>query len=93
MLPSKFGQSQGTPCEVTRFFLSTLQTSGECQWHYANPLLPSSQSTSKSPPDQPPSSTARHHLLQGYEGVYYMNTSETLLDVGKILLSKSFSRY
>ncbi|XP_048351647.1 single-minded homolog 2 [Sphaerodactylus townsendi] len=65
MLPSKFGQSQGTPCEVARFFLSTLQTSGECQWHYANSLVPSSQPC-KSPPDQP-ASTVRHDLLQGYE--------------------------
>ncbi|XP_077198792.1 single-minded homolog 2 isoform X2 [Paroedura picta] len=65
MLPSKFGQSQGTPCEVARFFLSTLQTSGECQWHYANSLVPSSQPP-KNPPDQP-ASTVRHNLLQGYE--------------------------
>lgn len=70
MLPSKFGQSQGTPCEVARFFLSTLQTSGECQWHYANSLVPSSQ-PSKNPPDQP-ASTGRHNLLQGYEGMYFM---------------------
>ncbi|XP_061483678.1 single-minded homolog 2 isoform X2 [Rhineura floridana] len=66
MLPSKFGQSQGTPCEVARFFLSTLQTSGECQWHYANSLVPGSQSPSKSPSDQSASSV-RHNLLQGYE--------------------------
>ncbi|KAJ7320566.1 hypothetical protein JRQ81_020077 [Phrynocephalus forsythii] len=66
MLPSKFGQSQGTPCEVARFFLSTLQTSGECQWHYANSLVPGSQSPSKSPSD-PSASSVRHNLLQGYE--------------------------
>ncbi|XP_008105744.1 single-minded homolog 2 [Anolis carolinensis] len=66
MLPSKFGQTQGTPCEVARFFLSTLQTSGECQWHYANSLIPGSQSPSKSPSDQS-ASNVRHNLLPGYE--------------------------
>ncbi|KAF7250766.1 hypothetical protein EYD10_03230, partial [Varanus komodoensis] len=66
MLPSKFGQSQGTPCEVARFFLSTLQTSGECQWHYANSLVSGSQSPSRSPSDQS-ASNIRHNLLQGYE--------------------------
>lgn len=47
MLPAKFGQPQGSPCEVARFFLSTLPAGGECQWHYANPLVPSS------PPPRP----------------------------------------
>ncbi|KAH0624840.1 hypothetical protein JD844_032686 [Phrynosoma platyrhinos] len=78
MLPSKFGQTQGTPCEVARFFLSTLQTSGECQWHYANSLIPGSQSPTKSPSDQS-ASNVRHNLLQGYEGVYYMNKYEAVL--------------
>ncbi|XP_030919920.1 single-minded homolog 2 isoform X3 [Geospiza fortis] len=41
MLPAKFGQAQGAPCEVARFFLGALQTNGECQWHYANSLVPS----------------------------------------------------
>uniref|UniRef100_A0A8B9I472 SIM bHLH transcription factor 2 n=1 Tax=Anser brachyrhynchus TaxID=132585 RepID=A0A8B9I472_9AVES len=67
MLPSKFGQSQGAPCEVARFFLSTLQTNGECQWHYANSLVPSSQSTSKNLPEQPVN-IIRHNLAQSYEG-------------------------
>ncbi|KAF1416706.1 hypothetical protein FQV23_0004897, partial [Spheniscus humboldti] len=67
MLPSKFGQSQGAPCEVARFFLSTLQTNGECQWHYANSLVPSSQSPSKNLPDQPVN-IIRHNLAQSYEG-------------------------
>ncbi|KAG8136528.1 hypothetical protein E2320_005100 [Naja naja] len=65
MLPSKFGQPQGTPCEVARFFLSTLQTSGECQWHYTNSLVPGSQSPCKSP-DQS-ACNVRHNLLQNYE--------------------------
>ncbi|NXU58122.1 SIM2 protein, partial [Turnix velox] len=67
MLPSKFGQSQGATCEVARFFLSTLQTNGECQWHYANSLVPSSQSPSKNLPDQPVN-IIRHNLAQSYEG-------------------------
>ncbi|EMP27847.1 Single-minded like protein 2 [Chelonia mydas] len=66
MLTSKFGQSQGSPCEVARFFLSTLQTSGERQWHYANSLVPASQSPSKNLPDQP-MNIARHNLAQSYE--------------------------
>uniref|UniRef100_A0A8B9SJI2 SIM bHLH transcription factor 2 n=1 Tax=Anas platyrhynchos TaxID=8839 RepID=A0A8B9SJI2_ANAPL len=66
MLPSKFGQSQGAPCEVARFFLSTLQTNGECQWHYANSLVPSSQSPSKNLPEQPVN-IIRHNLAQSYE--------------------------
>ncbi|XP_074714422.1 single-minded homolog 2 [Strix uralensis] len=66
MLPSKFGQSQGAPCEVARFFLSTLQTNGECQWHYANSLVPNSQSSSKNLPDQPVN-IIRHNLAQSYE--------------------------
>ncbi|NXK10107.1 SIM2 protein, partial [Herpetotheres cachinnans] len=67
MLPSKFGQSQGAPCEVARFFLSTLQTNGECQWHYANSLVPNSQSPSKNLPEQPVN-ILRHNLAQSYEG-------------------------
>ncbi|NXN62807.1 SIM2 protein, partial [Himantopus himantopus] len=67
MLPSKFGQSQGAPCEVARFFLSTLQTNGERQWHYANSLVPNSQSPSKNLPDQPVN-IIRHNLAQSYEG-------------------------
>ncbi|KAM9033761.1 single-minded homolog 2 isoform X1 [Sarcophilus harrisii] len=66
MLSSKFGQSQGSPCEVAHFFLSTLQTSGECQWHYTNPLVPNSQSPAKNHPDQPMNIT-RHNLAPNYE--------------------------
>ncbi|XP_054105048.1 single-minded homolog 2 isoform X2 [Callithrix jacchus] len=66
MLPAKFGQPQGSPCEVARFFLSTLPASGECQWHYANPLVPSSSSPAKNPPE-PPVNTARHSLMPSYE--------------------------
>lgn len=67
VLPAKFGQPQGSPCEVARFFLSTLPTSGECQWHYANPLMPSSPSPAKNL-SEPPVNTARHSLLPNYEG-------------------------
>lgn len=67
MLPAKFGQPQGSPCEVARFFLSTLPASGECQWHYANPLVPSSQSPAKSL-SEPPVNAARHGLVPNYEG-------------------------
>ncbi|NXX33980.1 SIM2 protein, partial [Nicator chloris] len=67
MLPAKFGQAQGAPCEVARFFLGALQTNGECQWHYANSLVPSSQSPSKSLPEQPVN-ILRHNLAQSYEG-------------------------
>ncbi|XP_041343729.1 single-minded homolog 2 isoform X2 [Pyrgilauda ruficollis] len=67
MLPAKFGQAQGAPCEVARFFLGALQTNGECQWHYANSLVPSSQSPSKSLPEQPVN-IIRHNLAQSYEG-------------------------
>ncbi|NXO85109.1 SIM2 protein, partial [Sitta europaea] len=66
MLPAKFGQAQGAPCEVARFFLGALQTNGECQWHYANSLVPSSQSPSKSLPEQPVN-ILRHNLAQSYE--------------------------
>ncbi|NXD26727.1 SIM2 protein, partial [Spelaeornis formosus] len=66
MLPAKFGQAQGAPCEVARFFLGALQTN-ECQWHYANPLAPSSQSPSKNLPEQPVN-IIRHNLAQSYEG-------------------------
>ncbi|KAM8814972.1 single-minded homolog 2 [Rhynchonycteris naso] len=66
MLPAKFGQPQGSPCEVARFFLSTLPTSGECQWHYANPLVPSSPSPAKNL-SEPPVNSARHSLMPHYE--------------------------
>ncbi|NXR58621.1 SIM2 protein, partial [Rhadina sibilatrix] len=66
MLPAKFGQAQGAPCEVARFFLGALQTNGECQWHYANSLVPSSQSPSKNLPEQPVN-IIRHNLAQSYE--------------------------
>ncbi|XP_032721240.1 single-minded homolog 2 [Lontra canadensis] len=66
MLPAKFGQPQGSPCEVARFFLSTLPASGECQWHYANPLVPSSPTPAKSLSESPVN-TARHSLVPNYE--------------------------
>ncbi|NWR93463.1 SIM2 protein, partial [Furnarius figulus] len=67
MLPPKFGQAQGAPCEVARFFLGTLQSNGECQWHYSNSLVPaSSQAAPKNLPEQPVS-IIRHNLAQSYE--------------------------
>lgn len=67
VLPAKFGPPQGSPCEVARFFLSTLPASSECQWHYASPLMPSSPSPAKTLPE-PPVSAARHSLVPNYEG-------------------------
>lgn len=66
-LPAKFGQPQGSPCEVARFFLSTLPASGECQWHYANPLVPSSPAPAKNL-SEPPVNAARHGPVPNYEG-------------------------
>ncbi|XP_036059884.1 single-minded homolog 2 [Onychomys torridus] len=65
-LPAKFGQPQGSPCEVARFFLSTLPASSECQWHYANPLVPSSPSPAKNL-SEPPVNAARHGPVPNYE--------------------------
>ncbi|KAK2490614.1 hypothetical protein MC885_003600 [Smutsia gigantea] len=66
ILPAKFGQPQGSPCEVARFFLSTLPASSECQWHYASPLVPSSPSPAKNL-SEPPGNAARHSLVPNYE--------------------------
>ncbi|XP_069886759.1 single-minded homolog 2 [Dipodomys merriami] len=66
VLPAKFGQPQGSPCDVARFLLSTLPAGGECQWHYANPLVPSSPSPAKHLPE-PPVNAARHSLVPSYE--------------------------
>lgn len=60
VLPAKLGP-QGSPCEVARFFLS------ECQWHYANPLVPGSPAPAKAL-SEPPPNTARHSLVPSYEG-------------------------
>ncbi|XP_054569508.1 single-minded homolog 2 [Eptesicus fuscus] len=65
VLPAKFGP-QGSPCEVARFFLSALPAGGECQWHYANPLVPGSPSPAKNL-SEPPVNTARHSLVPNYE--------------------------
>ncbi|XP_049641350.1 LOW QUALITY PROTEIN: single-minded homolog 2 [Suncus etruscus] len=67
ILPAKFGQPAGAPCEVARFFLSTLPANGECQWHYANPLMPSSPSPAKAL-SEPPVTPTRHSLVPSYEG-------------------------
>ncbi|XP_004594245.2 single-minded homolog 2 [Ochotona princeps] len=66
MLPAKFRQPQGAPCEVARFFLSALPAGGECQWHYANPLMPGSPSPAKGL-SEPPLNTTRHSLVPSYE--------------------------
>ncbi|XP_066891482.1 single-minded homolog 2 [Kogia breviceps] len=66
MLPAKFGQPQGSPCEVARFLLTALPASGECQWRYASPLVPGSQSPAKSL-SEPPVTPARHSLVPNYE--------------------------
>ncbi|XP_020726515.2 single-minded homolog 2 [Odocoileus virginianus] len=67
VLPAKFGQPQGPPCEVARFLLSALPAGGECQWHYASPLVPGSPSPAKSL-SEPPVNPARHSLMPSYEG-------------------------
>ncbi|CAI9176085.1 unnamed protein product [Rangifer tarandus platyrhynchus] len=66
VLPAKFGQPQGPPCEVARFLLSALPAGGECQWHYASPLVPGSPSPAKSL-SEPLVNPARHSLMPGYE--------------------------
>ncbi|XP_006523029.1 single-minded homolog 2 isoform X1 [Mus musculus] len=66
-LPAKFGQPQGSPCEVARFFLSTLPASSECQWHCANSLVPSSSSPAKNLSEPSPVNAARHGLVPNYE--------------------------
>ncbi|XP_069424076.1 single-minded homolog 2 isoform X7 [Ovis canadensis] len=67
VLPAKFGQPQGPPCEVARFLLSALPASSECQWRYASPLVPGSPSPAKSL-SEPPVNPARHSLMPNYEG-------------------------
>lgn len=74
-LPAKFGQPQGSPCEVARFFLSTLPASSECQWHYANSLVPSSSSPAKNL-SEPPVNAARHGLVPNYEGGSHLHEGE-----------------
>ncbi|KAB0357895.1 hypothetical protein FD754_002051, partial [Muntiacus muntjak] len=60
--------SHGPPCEVARFLLSALPAGGECQWHYASPLVPGSPSPAKSL-SEPPVNPARHSLMPSYEAV------------------------
>lgn len=67
VLPAKFGQPQGPPCEVARFLLSALPAGSECQWRYASPLVPGSPSPAKSL-SEPPVNPARHSLMPNYEG-------------------------
>ncbi|NP_001079101.1 SIM bHLH transcription factor 2 S homeolog [Xenopus laevis] len=65
VMPSRYGQPQSSsPCEVARFFFSTLQSSGECHWHYANSVVPSS------PPKnihEQSVTQVRHNLAHNYE--------------------------
>ncbi|NXP22507.1 SIM2 protein, partial [Scytalopus superciliaris] len=86
MLPAKLGQAQGAPCEVARFFLGTLQSNGECQWHYSNPLVPTSQAPAKALPEQPVN-IIRHNLAQSYEEL----PSELLRRYGQDALPDPFS--
>ncbi|XP_063812618.1 single-minded homolog 2 isoform X2 [Pseudophryne corroboree] len=63
-VPSKYGQAQGSPCEVARFFFGTIQTGGECHWRYSNSIVPNSPP--KTVHDQSTSQT-RHNLSQNYD--------------------------
>ncbi|XP_053312251.1 single-minded homolog 2 [Spea bombifrons] len=72
-MPSRFAQPQGSSCEMARFFFSTLQTGGECHWHYANSLVPNCPS--KSIHDQPANQT-RHGLAQTYEASKRYNVGD-----------------
>ncbi|KAG9486221.1 hypothetical protein GDO78_009012 [Eleutherodactylus coqui] len=63
VMPSRFGQSQGSPCEVARFFFGTLQTGGECHWRYSNSVVPNSPpKTAHNQPNQ-----MRHNVSQDYD--------------------------
>ncbi|KAE8621486.1 hypothetical protein XENTR_v10004848 [Xenopus tropicalis] len=65
VVPSRYGQPQSSsPCEVARFFFSTLQTGGECHWHYTNSVVPGSPP--KNIHDQSVNQ-ARHNLAHNYE--------------------------
>uniref|UniRef100_H3AZF2 SIM bHLH transcription factor 2 n=1 Tax=Latimeria chalumnae TaxID=7897 RepID=H3AZF2_LATCH len=66
LLPSKYSPSQGTPCEMARLFLSTLQTSGDSRWHYTNSSGTNSRSPSKGRQEQAMSGS-RHCSIQSYE--------------------------
>ncbi|XP_069058635.1 single-minded homolog 2 [Pleurodeles waltl] len=78
MLSPRFGQAQGAPCEVARFLLSTLQTSGECPWHYPNSMVSNSQHQSKHLQEQV-MNPARHDAGQSYEARRFSddNTSDS----------------
>ncbi|KAM8975161.1 single-minded homolog 2 [Pelodytes ibericus] len=73
VMPSRYAQPQGNPCEVARFFFSTLQTGSECHWHYANSIVPNSPP--KNSHDQPVNQ-ARHSLAQSYEATKRYNGGE-----------------
>ncbi|XP_069801019.1 single-minded homolog 2 [Dendropsophus ebraccatus] len=75
-VPSRFGQSQGSPCEVARFFFGTLQTGGECHWRYSNSVVPNSPpKTSHSQSDQ-----MRHNLSQNYDASKRYPTGDNTSD-------------
>ncbi|KAM4701742.1 single-minded homolog 2 [Discoglossus pictus] len=76
-ISTRFGQPQGSPCEVARFFFSTLQTGGECRWHYANSIVPNSppKNINDEPVHQP-----RHTLAQNYEATKRYSEGDTASD-------------
>ncbi|XP_029459331.1 single-minded homolog 2 isoform X2 [Rhinatrema bivittatum] len=91
-LPPRLGQPAGTPCEVARFFLSTLQTSGECPWHYASSLAPHSQSPAGSTPEQV-LVAARHNPAHTYEANRRYDEVNTPDDFSSCVSSRPNSRY
>ncbi|KAM9320751.1 single-minded homolog 2 [Gastrophryne carolinensis] len=76
VMPSRFGQSQGSPCEVARFFIGAIQTGGECHWHYSNPLV--TNAAPKMVHDQP----ASHGLSQNYDAAVKRYSSGDSLSDG-----------
>ncbi|KAK1168242.1 hypothetical protein AOXY_G11137 [Acipenser oxyrinchus oxyrinchus] len=56
--PSKVRQPQGSPCEVAKHYLSTLQPRGEGRWNYANSCM--ARSTAKT-----------HHHSQAISGTHH----------------------
>ncbi|KAM4795197.1 single-minded homolog 2 isoform 2-T2 [Rhinophrynus dorsalis] len=77
VMQSRFGQPQSSPCEVARFFFSTLQTGSECHWHYANPIVPNSPP--KNSHDQPVTQ-ARHNLSHNYEAAKRYSAGDSASD-------------
>ncbi|XP_077150003.1 single-minded homolog 2 [Ranitomeya variabilis] len=76
VMPTRFGQSQGSPCEVARFFFGTLQTGGECHWRYSNSVVPNSPP--KTAHDQP--NQMRHNLSPSYDASKRYMTGDNTSD-------------